>query len=198
MIMPASSDTEWIALLRSNAKVRGIARTYPMPRGATYRRKQTDTATATYQGESDRITGSNLKVGRGPALLQEADRAQRGRATTSSASPSGEADRIVQEDLLRVSALREDRAFLVGNPPTDTGSPQGIRYQTKAGERLRERRRHAGQHPEPTSPRPSASSRRGTSRSTRRTATSFMSPATYWVIYALATTTGDMDLRAGC
>lgn len=198
MIMPAV-DPEWIALLRSKAKVRGIARTYPMPRGATYRRKQTDAATATYQGESDRFTPSNLKVGRVPLSYKKLT-AMSVVGNDLIRFTSGEADRIVQEDLLRVSALREDRAFLVGNPPADTGSPQGIRFQTKAANVFAS----AGvtlANIQADLTKALRLVEEGDVELDSENGYWFMSPATYWVIYALATTTGDwmfaQELKAG-
>lgn len=189
MVLP-QYDAEWIELLRNTAIVRGLCRTMPMPRGATSRRKQTGSATAYYQGETDRMTPSNLTVGRVNLSYKKLT------ALTVVGNDlirftGNEADRIVQEDLLRVIALREDRAFLVGNPPTDNGSPQGIRYQTiaahinaSAGVTLANfqadltaaiRRVQAANIP-----------------ATPDNSAFLISPSTFWTMYALATTTGDM------
>lgn len=198
MVMP-EYDPEWIELLRSTPSIRQIARTMPMPRGASSRRKQTDAATAYYQGELDRMTPSNLTVGRVPLSYKKLTALS---VVTNDLLrfSSGEADRIVQEDFLRVVALREDRAFLLGNPPVDAGSPQGVRYQTNitnvyasAGVTLANiqadftkaiRLVEEGDVPVDAS-----------------SGYWIMSPATKWVIYALATTTGDWmfanELNAG-
>lgn len=189
MVFP-QQDPEWIALLRNNAVIRGIARTVPMPRGATSRRKQTGTATATYQGELGPIVQSNLTVGRVNLSYKKLTA-----ATVVSNDlirfSGGDADRLVQEDLLRVTALREDRAFLLGNPPTDAGSPQGIRYQTVASQvgansgvtlsafqaDLTDMIADVQDANIPASPDNSYF---------------ITSPRTFWTLYALATTTGDM------
>jgi HK97 family phage major capsid protein len=190
-------DEEWITLLRNNAVVRGLPgiRTKPMVRGAITQRKQTGTATAAYQGELGPIAVSNLTVGKTDMSYKK---------LTASTVVSNdeirfggpEVDRIVQEDLLAVSALREDRAFLVGNPPTDTGSPQGIRFQTLAA---------------------NVSATAGTSLANAQTDGTTMimnvqsknlpvtpqnscfiwSVSKFWTIYALATTTGDWLFKAG-
>src|SRR6185295_8697656 len=100
-----------------------------MPRGAITQRKQTGAATAAYQGELGPIALSNLTVGKANMSYKK--------LTAASIVSNDEirfggpdVDQKVQDDLVAVSALREDQAFLVGNPPTDAGSPQGIRYQT--------------------------------------------------------------------
>lgn len=194
MIMP-QFDSEWIELLRNNAVIRGLARTIPMPRGATSRRKQTGAATATYQGELGPIVDSTQTVARVNLSYKKLTA-----ATVVSNDllrfAGGDADRLVQEDLLRVSALREDRAFLVGNPPVDTGSPQGIRFQTAAA---------------------NIAATAGTSLANFQTDVTnlvrlvqsnnipatpansgfVMSVSTFWTIYALTTTTGDWVFKAG-
>jgi HK97 family phage major capsid protein len=194
MVMP-SYDPEWIELLRNNTVIRGKARTVPMPRGATSKRKQTGAGTAYYQGETDRITPSNLTVGRADLSYKKLT------ALTVVSNDllrfsSGEADRIVQEDLLSVSALREDRAFLVGNPPVDSGSPQGIRYQTAAA------------NVAATAGTSLANFQTDLTNNVRLVQASnipvtpansgfILSPSTFWTIYALTTTTGDWVFAAG-
>lgn len=189
MVFP-EQDPEWIDLLRNNAVIRGIARTIPMPRGSTVRRKQTGAATASYQGELGPTVPSNLQVGR-TVLSYKKLRALTVVSNDLIRFAGGEADRMVQEDLLRVTALREDRAFLLGNPPVDSGSPQGVRFQTKlanvvasAGATLANFQADitdciadVEDANLPVSPDNSYL---------------LMSPRTFWTIYALATTTGDM------
>lgn len=194
MVMP-QDDPEWIDLLRAKAVVRGIARTYPMPRGAKSRRKQTGAATAYYEGETGPTTQSNLTVARVPLSYKKL-RAQTVESNDLFRFSGGESDRIIQEDLLRVSALREDRAFLVGNPPADQGSPQGIRYQTVAANI----NASAG-----TSLANFQSDLTAAVRNVQKNdvdvtpANSYfiMSVSTFWTIYALTTTTGDWVFKAG-
>lgn len=194
MVMP-QYDEEWIQLLRNNAVIRGLSRTIPMPRGATSRRKQTGAGTASYQGELGPIAASNQTVGR-TSLSYKKLTALTVVSNDLIRFAGGDADRMVQEDLVAVSALREDRAFLVGNPPTDIGSPQGIRYQTLAG---------------------NIAATAGTSLANFQTdftnliklvqaknlnvtpANSgfIMSVSTFWTVYALTTTTGDWVFAAG-
>jgi HK97 family phage major capsid protein len=189
MVFP-QQDPEWIQLLRNNALIRGIARTVPMPRGASSRRKQTAASTATYQGELGPIVDSAPSVGRVNLSYKKLT----GATVVSNdllRFGGAEADRFVQEDLVRVSALREDRAFLVGNPPTDAGSPQGIRFQTVAAQigaaagaslanfqaDITDMIADVEDANLPVDPSNSYI---------------IMSPRTFWTIYALATTTGDM------
>jgi HK97 family phage major capsid protein len=194
MVMPVY-DPEWIDLLRNNAVVRSIARTLPMPRGATSRRKQTGAGTAAYQGETERIQASNQTIGR-EALSYKKLTAMTIISNDLIRFSSGEADRFVQEDLLKVLGLREDRAFLTGNPPTDAGSPKGIRYYTaatnvyaSAGTSLANfqadltkaiRLVQAANVP-----------------ATPQNSYFLMSASTFWTIYALTTTTGDWIFASG-
>lgn len=194
-------DPEWIMLLRNNAIVRGTpgVRTVPMPRGALSMRRQLSAGTAYYQGENDNMTASGQTVGRLnlsykklTALTVVSNDLLRFAGT--------EADQFVQDDLLAVSALKEDQAFLLGNPPVDAGFPQGIRYQTAAANvfasagtsltnfqsDLTKAVRLVQEANVPAAPGNSFW---------------FMSPGVYWTIYALATTTGDwvfaQELSAG-
>jgi hypothetical protein len=194
-IVPPSMDLEWIELLRHNAVIRGIGRTYPMPRGATTKRKQTGAATATYQGELGPMTPSNLTVG----LATLSNKKLTALTVVSNdliRFSGGDADQKVQEDLLAVSALREDRAFILGNPPTDTGSPQGIRFQT------------AGANVFGSAGVTLANVQADTAKAVRLVEESsvpvdsengywLMSPATFWVIYNLTSGTGDMVYARG-
>jgi len=193
MVLP-QYDTEWIELLRNNAVVRGICRTVPMPRGSGSRRKQTGAGTAYYQGETDKITTSNQSVGRVPLSYKKLTAATVVGNDLIRFS-GGESDRIVQEDLLRVTALREDRAFLVGNPPTDPGSPQGIRYQTAAANV------YATAGTSLTNFQADLTKAIRLVQASNVPATPdnsyfLLSPSTFWTMYALATTTGDMIFAA--
>lgn len=199
MVFP-EYDPEWIELLRNNAVIRGIARTIPMPRGTSVRRKQTGASTATYQGELGPITPSVQTVERVNLSYKKLT----GATVVSNdliRFSGGEADRFVQEDLLRVSALREDRAFLVGNPAgtagitgpgtAETGSPEGIAYQTasaqvtaKSGVTL------ANFQADLTDA--IADVQDANVLADPNNSYFIMSPRTFWTVYALATTTGDM------
>lgn len=190
-------DPEWIELLRNNAIVRGLpgVRVKSMPRGAITQRKQTGTATASYTGELGPTYPSNLTVGKTDMSYKKLT------ALTVVSNDElmfggPEVDRIVQEDLLLVSGLREDRAFLVGNPPTDGASPQGIRYQTlganisaTAGTSL------ANAQTDFTSMISDVQKR---NLPVNPSNSGFvMSPSKFWAVYALATTTGDWIFKAG-
>jgi HK97 family phage major capsid protein len=200
MVFP-TYDPEWIALLRNNAVVRGTpgVRTIPMPRGAMSIRQQLTAATAYYIAENDNITPSNQTVGRKnlsykklTALTVVSNDLLRFAGT--------EADQFVQDDLLQVAALKEDGAFLMGNPPADAAFPQGIRYQTAAANvfaaggtalsnyqaDLTKAVRLVQEANVPAAPGNSFW---------------YMSPGQFWAIYALATTSGDwvfaQELSAG-
>lgn len=186
MIMP-QYDPEWIDLLRPMTAVRRIARTMPMPRGATSRRKQTGAATAYYQGETDTMTASNPTVGR-VNLSYKKLTAEVVISNDLIRFSSQEADQKVQEDILQVIALREDRAFLTGNPPVDAGSPQGIWKQANAGNVFA------------TAGTSLANYQADLTKALRLVEESdlpvlnlywIMSPAKFYAIYALATTAGD-------
>jgi HK97 family phage major capsid protein len=193
MVFP-TYDPEWIELLRNNTVVRANARTVPMPRGATSRRRQTGTTTASYGPETGPIALSDPSL----ALVNLSYKKLTGATVVSNdllRFAGSEADRFVQDDLLRVNALREDRAFLVGNPPADSGSPQGIRYQTlaanvaaSAGVTLANIQSDftdmiadVEDQNLPVNP---------------GTAGFILSPRLVWTMYALATTTGDMIFAA--
>lgn len=195
MVFP-EYDPEWIELLRNNAVMRGLCRTIPMPRGAMTRRRQTGAGTASYQGELGPIAVSNQTVGRANLSYKKLTALTVVSNDLIRYAGGGEADRFVQEDLIKVSALREDRAFLVGNPPTDIGSPQGIRFQTTAsniaataGTTLANFQtdgtnliKLVQKNNVPATPANSGF---------------LWSPSTFWTIYALTTTTGDWVFKAG-
>jgi HK97 family phage major capsid protein len=194
MVFP-EYDTEWIELLRNNAVVRGLCRTVPMPRGATSRRKQTGASTATYQGELGPIVDSSQTVGR----INLSYKKLTGATVVSNdllRFAGSEADRFVQEDLLRVSALREDRAFLVGNPPTDAGSPQGIRFQTAAANIAASAGASLANFQSDLTSLVSLVQKNNIG-ATPANSGFIMSVSTFWTIYALTTTTGDWVFASG-
>jgi len=199
MVFP-EYDPEWIDLLRNNAVVRGIARTIPMPRGTSTRRKQTGAATAAYQGELGPIAATTQTVTR-VSLTYKKLTAMTVVSNDLLRFSGGEADRFVQDDLLKVSALREDRAFLVGNPAgtagitgagtADTNSPKGIAYWTASGQvTAKTAVTLAGFQADLTDS--IADVQDANVLADPNNSYFIMSPRTFWTIYALATTTGDM------
>jgi HK97 family phage major capsid protein len=193
MVFP-EYDPEWIELLRNNAVVRGIARVIPMPRGTSTRRKQTGAATASYQTETGPITASAQTVTR-VNLSYKKLTAMTVVSNDLIRFSGGEADRFVQEDLLRVSALREDRAFLVGNPPTDANSPKGIRYWTIAAQVTAKTGITLANFQADLTDS-IADVQDANVIADPNNSYWIMSPRTFWSILALATTTGDMLFRA--
>lgn len=195
MVFP-SYDPEWIELLRNNTEIRKRCRIIPMPAGATIRRKQTGSATATYQGESGPIADSSLTTALSSLSYKKLTAASVVSNDLIRFAGGDAADRLVQEDLLLVSALREDRAFLVGNPPTDAGSPQGIRYQTLAGNIAASAGvTLANLQTDLTGMVSSVQSKNVQANPTN--SAFVMSASTFWVIYALTTTTGDWVFAQG-
>lgn len=192
IIMPVT-DPEWIELLRHNTVVRSIARTLPMPRGAVSRRKQTGTATAAYIGETGKIANSNLTVTR-VSLSYKKLVAGTIVGNDLIRFSSGEADRMVQEDLLAVTARREDQAFLVDDGTL--GTPKGILNWTAAANKF---------------------AKTGTSLNNYQADLTklirlvqaadvdvqpdnsyfIMSVSTYWSLYALVSTTGEWVFAQG-
>jgi HK97 family phage major capsid protein len=194
MVFP-EYDTEWIELLRNNAVFRAKCRVVPMPRGSAIRRRQTGAGTATYQGELGPITDSTQTVSLVNLSYKKLTAATVVSNDLIRFAGGGEADRFVQEDLLRVTALREDRGIFVGNPPTDAGSPQGIRYQTRAGNIAASAGTSlANFQSDLTGMVASVQSRN--IPATPANSSWVMSATTYWTIFALVTTTGDWVFAA--
>ena len=195
MVFP-EYDPEWIELLRNNAVIRGLARVVPMPRGAMSRRKQTGAGTATYQGERGPIAVSQQSVGLANLSYKKLTAATVVSNDLIRYAGGGAADEFVQKDLIAVSGLREDRAFLVGNPPTDTGSPQGVRFQTiganiaaTAGTSL------ANFQTDFTNLIKLVQSKNV--KATPANSGFILSPSTFWTVYNLTTTTGDWVFAQG-
>jgi HK97 family phage major capsid protein len=105
-----------------------------------------------------------------------------------------ESDSKIQDDLLRVVALREDRAFLLGNPPVDAGSPQGIRYQTAAANVFAAGGTALSNYQADLTKAVRLVEESDVDISSARW---IMSPGQYWAIYALATTAGDWVFAQG-
>jgi len=184
---------EWIELLRNQTIVRGLPgiRTFPMPVGAITMRKQSVAGIAYYVGEAVNITKSDQNVN----LLNMVYKKLAALTVVSNdllrfAGP--EADAFVRDDLLLVSAIREDLAFLLGDGTA--GTPVGIFNFAAAGNKF-----------------PSA----GTSLANQQadlggaikklqqgnvpltTVNGFflMAPRTYWGIFNLVSTTGNYIFR---
>ena len=123
-IIPPEYINEIIELLRPAAVVRSAnPRTMPMPRGTMTLPAQTGAATATYNGEAVKIGTSQPAVGavnasykKLTALVPVSNDLMR------YADPA--ADAFVRDDLVKVIALREDLAFLLGDGTA--GTPRGF------------------------------------------------------------------------
>lgn len=194
MVMP-DYDPEWILLLRNNAVIRGIARTLPMPRGAVTRRRQASAGIAYYQGETDVMTVSNLTIGT-VSLSYKKLTAICAVGNDLIRFAGGDAERMVQEDFLQVVALREDRAFINGNPPADGPVPQGIYYQTAAGNRTASAGTSLANFQTDITTAIKLVQASNV-MATPENSYILMSVSNFWRIFALATTTGDMLFAAG-
>lgn len=122
-IVPPDYVNEIIEVLRPMAVVRSAGpRVLPMPRGTLTLPAQTQAATSTYGGEVSQIAASQQQVGQIIATYKK----QTSLVPVSNdlmryANPA--ADAFVRDDLVKVMALREDLAFLVGDGLAD--SPRG-------------------------------------------------------------------------
>lgn len=123
-IVPPEYVNEIIELLRPRAVVRAAnPRTMPMPRGTMTLPAQTAAATATYGGEIAQINATQQQVGQIVATYKKLTALV---PVTNDlmrfADPA--ADAFVRDDLVKVIALREDLAFLMGDGTQDT--PKGF------------------------------------------------------------------------
>ncbi len=123
-IVPPEYINEIIELLRPMAVVRSSnPRTMPMPRGTMTLPSQTGAATATYSGETSRITASQQTVGQIVASYKKLTAlVPISNDLMRFADPA--ADAFVRDDLAKVIALREDLAFLLGDGTSAT--PRGM------------------------------------------------------------------------
>jgi HK97 family phage major capsid protein len=192
IIMPVT-DPEWIELLRHNTTIRGIARTIPMPRGSVARRKQTGTATATYIGETGKITATNLTVTR-VSLSYKKLTAATIVGNDLIRFSGGEADRMVQEDLLAVTARREDQAFLVDDGTSNT--PKGIKNWTAAANIFAKTGTSLNNYQADLT-KAIRLVQAADVDVTPDNSYFIMSVSTYWALYALVTTTGDWVFAQG-
>lgn len=123
-IVPPDYASEIIELLRPKAAVRSAGpRNMPMPRGTMTLPGQASAATATYGSETKAISSSQ------PSLKQIVASYKKLTALVPVsndmmryADPA--ADAFVRDDLVKVTALREDLAFLLGDGTQDT--PRGF------------------------------------------------------------------------
>jgi HK97 family phage major capsid protein len=123
-IVPPDYVAEIIELLRPQAVVRSAGpRALPMPRGTLRLPSQTSAATASYSAEDRPIQVSQQKIGaivasykKLTALVPISNDLMR------YADPA--ADAFVRDDLVKVVALREDLAFMLGDGTQDT--PRGF------------------------------------------------------------------------
>ena len=123
-IVPPEYVNEIIELLRPRVVVRAAnPRTMPMPRGTMTLPAQTAAASATYGSETSQIAASQQQIGQIVATYKKLTALV---PVTNDlmryASPA--ADAFVRDDLVKVMALREDLAFLVGDGTQDT--PKGF------------------------------------------------------------------------
>lgn len=135
-IVPPDYMNEIVELLRPLAVVRAAGpRVIPMPRGTMTLPAQTSPATASYGTETAKISSSQQGVGQITASFKKLTALV---PVTNDmmrfASPA--ADAFVRDDLVKVIALREDLAFLMGDGTQ--ASPMGFtafasRYAVNTG-----------------------------------------------------------------
>lgn len=123
-IVPPDYVNEIIELLRPRAVVRASnPRSMPMPRGTMTLPAQTSAATANYGSERQQIKASQQTLGQIVASYKKLTALV---PVTNDlmryADPA--ADAFVRDDLVKVMALREDLAFLLGDGTQDT--PKGF------------------------------------------------------------------------
>lgn len=123
-IVPPDYMNEIIELLRPKAVVRGAApRVIPMPRGTMTLPSQTAAATASYGTETAAIASSQQTVGQIVASFKKLTAlVPVSNDLMRYADPA--ADAFVRDDLVKVIALREDLAFLLGDGTVAT--PRGF------------------------------------------------------------------------
>jgi HK97 family phage major capsid protein len=123
-IVPPEYVNEIIELLRPRAVVRGSnPRMLPMPRGTMTLPAQTAAASASYGGENTQISASQQQLGQIIATYKKLTAlVPVGNDLMRYANPA--ADAFVRDDLVKVIALREDLAFLVGDGSQE--SPRGF------------------------------------------------------------------------
>jgi HK97 family phage major capsid protein len=123
-IVPPEYVNEIIELLRPRAVVRSAnPRVLPMPRGTMTLPAQTAAAAASYGAENTQITASQQTLGQIVATYKKLTAlVPVGNDLMRYANPA--ADAFVRDDLVKIIALREDLAFLIGDGAAD--SPRGF------------------------------------------------------------------------
>lgn len=122
-IVPPDVMTEIIPILRAQAVVRSAGpRNIPMPRGTMTLPGQASAATASYGNESKAISASQ------PSFKQIVASFKKLTALVPVSNDmmryaNPEVDAVVRDDLVKVIALREDLAFIMGDGTQDT--PRG-------------------------------------------------------------------------
>ena len=122
--VPPDYMPDYVEILRAKAQVRAAGpRTLPMPRGTMRLPAQTSAAQASYGAEDRRIPVSQPGTG----ALVASYKKEVGLVPISNdlmrfADPA--IDAFVRDDLVKVMALREDLAFLIGDGTQD--SPRGF------------------------------------------------------------------------
>lgn len=139
-LVPPDYMTEVIELLRARAVIRAAGpRVIPMPRGTMTLPDQNSAASASYGAEGVVISTSAPGVGqiqatakKLTALVPISNELLR---DTGSEIGSTAADALVRDDLVQVTALREDLAFLMGDGTA--GTPRGyLSFATAFGNNL--------------------------------------------------------------
>lgn len=184
---------EWIELLRNQTVVRGLKgiRTFPMPVGAITMRKQSVAGVAYYVGEALNITKSDQAV----ALLNMVYKKLAALTVVSNdllRFAGTEADAFVRDDLLLVSAIREDLAFLFGDGTA--GTPSGMWTFTAAANKFAS----AGTtlaNQQSDMAQLIRKLQEGNVPLTSENGYWIMAPRTYWGIYNLTATTGNYVFR---
>jgi HK97 family phage major capsid protein len=120
---------EFIQLLRNQPVVRSLARVIPNPTGSLTLRRQTSGGIAYWVGEGGVVTASKPGVGL-MSFLRKKLAALSVMSNDMIRFGGPEADQFVLDDLLLVSAIAEDLAF-IRSLGTEF-SPKGIRYLTAA------------------------------------------------------------------
>lgn len=123
-IVPPDVMNEIIPLLRAQAVVRSAGpRVMPMPRGTMTLPGQASAATASYGNENKAITKSEPTLNRIVATYKKLTAlVPVSNDMMRYADPA--VDAFVRDDLVRVMALREDLAFMLGDGTADT--PRGF------------------------------------------------------------------------
>lgn len=187
MILPDYA-IEWIELLRNQTVVRGLpgVRVLPMPVGGMAIRKQITAGTAAYVGEAANIASSDQAVA--PLNLLYRKLVALTVVSNDLLRMSGNlADAFVRDDLLAVSAIREDLAFLRGSG--SSYEPTGIRNWAAAGNVFASAGTTLAQSQSDLA-KAIRFVQQGNVPLTPENGYWIMAPRTYWGLYNLTTTVG--------